>query len=70
MYVLLNYFVPQFIKEMFSHILFPKYARFDTAWYNFIQAHFAHLRTTLPLQVNTRIFMIPSILDNKFIHID
>ena len=66
---LLNYFVPQFTKKGLHKYLYAKYVRFDRAWYNFIQTHFAHIRTTLSLQVNTCNFMIPSVRDNKFIHI-
>ena len=36
--------------------LYPEYARFDRAWYNYVQTHFAHVRTTLSLQVNTQIY--------------
>jgi len=64
--ILYNYFVTQFIKKMHTY-LYSKYALFDTTWYNFIQTHFAPVRAILSLQVNTRNFMMPSVLDNKFI---
>jgi hypothetical protein len=42
--------------------------RFFNFHSNFIETH-SRVRTTLSLQVNTRNFMIPSVLDTKFIHI-